>query len=76
MYISEHYCKNCGTTFQGTDKDIYCNDCTVKIQKEKIEKALIEWRGNLPIEERIAKIEEWIIRFKDHEHSNPLTTFY
>jgi len=76
MYLTDCFCLQCNKIFQGTNRDVYCNECSSILQKNKIESALKLWRGSLTLEERVAKIEEWLINYNDHEHVDPLSVKY
>lgn len=66
-YLEEKTCPRCHENFQGTDKYEFCNKCSAIIEAEKKEKWLKEWRRDLKLEERIAKIEEWIYALRNYD---------
>ena len=70
-------CEKCGKKFEGIQsvsrEDSFCRECTEILRKEAVSAFLEEWKGNLTLEERVSKIEEWIFQFKKHTHFTPFT---
>jgi hypothetical protein len=67
-FFHDRMCGKCKKVFSGTDKQDYCPECNKIVRVENLENFLTDWRGNLTLEERVAKIEKWIFEFQDHSH--------
>jgi len=65
-------CMRCLRNFQPCGQnDSYCTVCASIIEAEKEEKEYQEWRGSLTVEQRLEKVERWILKHRKNHPQNP-----
>ena len=71
LEFKEGNCKRCNKILHRYRLEDYCQDCVYIIKQERIEQKKrdhLKLLSTMSIEERLAKIEEWIY---DHEQNHP-----
>jgi hypothetical protein len=76
-YTIRKTCKRCFEEFDGVEsaniQNDFCGKCSPIVEQENKEKRLKEWRGDLSLEERVAKLEEYFLANQNHQHFGPNT---